>query len=203
MNPSSTFAVLMIALMFSAAACSLFPDRPYAPALHDFGSSEKITESQSSGSVTAVWSTVSVEAPEWLQNENIRYRLTYADPTRVRFYSRDRWLASPSAMLAQHLSLAGGKPGLKLKIKLLEFEQVFDGPQTARMILVFRASALQPAGAETVKEKVFSLSLPTATADAKGAVTAAAILINEALNALHAWFNKLPAVSPPLPSLPK
>lgn len=193
MNSISKTAIFAIAAMLSLSACSLFSDRPSSPALHDFGSTEKFGGSQSGSSDANAWSTVSIEAPEWLQNENIRYRLLYADPTRVRFYAQDRWLASPSAMLAQRLSLASGRHGWRLKISLMEFEQVFDGPQSARVILVFRASAQRPAGEEIVGEKVISLTRPSPTADASGAVTASAILVDEAVNTLQTWFTELSA----------
>lgn len=188
MNSISRTAIFAIAATLSLSACSLFSNRPSSPALHDFGSTEKF-----GGLDTSAWSTVSVEAPEWLQNEKIRYRLLYADPTRVRFYAQDRWLASPSAMLAQRLSLASGRHDWRLKISLMEFEQVFDGPQSARVILVFRASAQRPAGEEIVGEKVISLTRPSPTADASGAVTASAILVDEAVNTLQTWFRELPA----------
>lgn len=193
MNPISRVAVSGTVLMFMVSACSLFPDRPISPALHDFGSSEKFTGSQSAGSEAKAWSTVSVEAPEWLQNENIRYRLLYADPTRVRFYANDRWLASPAAMLAQRLSLASGAGGWRLKISLLEFEQVFDEPQKARMILVFSATAQRPASKEVVGKKVFNFSIHSPPADAEGAVTATPILVDEAINSLQTWCAELPA----------
>ncbi len=193
MNSISRAAILAIGVMLIVSACNLFPDRPSSPALHDFGSSEKFSGSQSGGLGESAWSTVSVEAPEWLQNENIRYRLLYADPTRVRFYAKDRWLASPPAMLAQRLSLVGGGRGSRLKIRLLEFEQVFDEPQKARVKLVFSASAQRPATEEVVGNKVFSLSLPSPTEDAAGAITASAKLIDEAVNSLQTWITELPA----------
>jgi cholesterol transport system auxiliary component len=138
-----------------------------------------------------MWSAVSVDAPVWLQDENIRYRLLYAEPSRVRFYAQDRWLAPPSAMLAQRLSLVGNRQGLRLKIKLFEFEQVFDDSQRARMRLVFRAFALRRDSEDMVGEKLFNLSLPTPSTDAKGAVTASALLMDEAVDLLQVWFKGL------------
>ncbi|MCI0655089.1 MAG: PqiC family protein [Methylococcaceae bacterium] len=193
MNLISRPALLAIGLIISVSSCSLFPERPSSLALHDFGSSEKFTASQSGGSEASAWSTVSVEAPEWLQNENIRYRLLYIDPTRVRFYAQDRWLASPPAMLAQRLSVTNGTHGWRLKIRLLEFEQIFDGPQRARVILAFRASVQPPTGEEIVADKLFNLSLPSPTPDAAGAVTASAKLVDEAVHSLQTWFTELPA----------
>jgi len=176
-------AVLLLAL----ASCSLLPDRPPTPALHDFGPAET-----RSSDATAAWSAVAVDAPEWLQSENIRYRLLYAEPTRVRFYAQDRWLAPPPALLAQRLSLSQGAGGLRLKIRLLEFEQVFDTPQTAHMTLIFRATAMQPDNDAIAAEQVFHFTRPTPAANAQGAVTSFASLIGEAVNSLRNWLAGLP-----------
>jgi len=185
-------ANLAIAILLIFPGCSLFPERTYAPALHDFGSSAEYLDCNSLDSQHSTWSTVSVEAPEWLQNENIRYRLLYADPTRVRFYALDRWFANPTAMLAQHLSAVGCQNGWPLRIRLLEFEQVFDGPQTARVILVLHASVNPLASEEIIGEKIFSFSSHTATADAEGAIATSVMLVDEAVNALRTWFAELP-----------
>lgn len=187
MRPISSF--FLAAMLLSA--CSFLPDRPVSPALHDFGSVENFKRLQC-GSEEA-WSAVSVEAPLWLQDENIRYRLRYADPTRIRFYAQDQWLAAPSSMLAQRLSLANCGQGFRLKIRLLEFEQVFDEAQSARVIMVFRASAQRPSSEPIVGEKLFSFSVASPSADAKGAVNASARLLDEVLNALQNWLAELPA----------
>ncbi|MDD5034503.1 MAG: hypothetical protein PHE55_07060 [Methylococcaceae bacterium] len=176
-----------LAAMLSISACSFFPDRPPTPALHDFGSGERFLARE-----TLAWSKVKVEAPDWLQNEHIRYRLLYADPSRVRFYAQDRWLAPPPSLLEQQLSMAGGGSGYRMKIRLLEFEQVFDQPQSARAILAFRASAERSDGGEVAGERAFRFELPASSADAKGAVTAAANLIDKAVDSLVTWLSQLP-----------
>ncbi len=131
-------------------------------------------------------------SPEWLNNENIHYRLLYADPTRVRSYSQDRWIAPPPDLLAQRLSLMGGGNGHGLKIKLLEFEQVFDGPGQARLILAFRAIAENSTDEGATSERLFQFSRPTPGADAQGAVTAVSALVEEAAKSLEAWLHGLP-----------
>ena len=176
----------LLVLLLSLSSCSLLPARPPAPALHDFGPPEKtLAVAQSS------WSSATVDAPEWLQSENIRYRLLYAEPTRVRYYAQDRWLAAPPALLAQRLSLSQSAGGLRLKIRLLEFEQVFDSPQTARVMLSFRATVMQPDNDTVAGEKVFQFSKPTANANAQGAVAGSARLIGEAIGSLQTWLAEI------------
>lgn len=171
-----------IALLLTLASCSLLPSRPPAPALHDFGPAEKAIASEN-----GAWFSVTVDAPEWLQSENIRYRLLYSEPTRVRFYSQDRWLAPTPALLAQRLSLSQGINGLRLKIRLLEFEQVFDSPQNARLILAFRATAMAADSEKVIGEKIFQFNRATVAANAQGAVAGSAQIIGEAVSGLHEW----------------
>jgi cholesterol transport system auxiliary component len=172
-------------LLLSLSACSLLPARPPTPALHDFGPATVQTREK------AAWSAVSVDAPEWLQSENIRYRLLYAEPTRVRYYAQDRWLAAPSALLAQRLSLSQGAGGVRLKIKLLEFEQIFDNPQQARVTLAFQATAMPPDSEGILGQKIFKFDQTTPSADAKGAVTGLSELVRKADNALETWLSEI------------
>lgn len=186
--PRRAHWAFMLSLLLPA--CSVLPDRPPSPALHDFGLGERASSGHAGD---APWTGVTVEAPEWLQSENIRYRLLYSEPTRVRFYSQDRWIAPPPALLAQRLSLYSGGKGHGLKIKLLEFEQVFDGPRQARMTLVFRALAYRPGEEAAIGEKLFRFARPTVGADAQGAVAAAHGLVEEAAKSLEDWLAGLPA----------
>lgn len=182
----------IFALLTILSACSLFPSRPPAPALHDFGLQGGVSGFQSGNSEPAAWSSVTVQAPEWLQTENIRYRLLHSDPTRVRFYSEHRWLAPPPALLAQRLDLNSGVDGYALKIKLLEFEQVFEGPQNASLMLSFRAICQRPGKEGVAAEKLFRFSRPTPSADAQGAVATAYGLIDQAAKSLQTWLVELP-----------
>ena len=190
MNRFSRHALWVFALSLVLSACSVLPDRPPSPALHDFGLGERASSGHAEA---APWMGVTVDAPEWLQSENIRYRLLYSEPTRVRFYSQDRWIAPPPALLAQRLSLCGGGKGHGLKINVLEFEQVFDGPRQARMILAFRALAYRPGEEAAIAEKLFRFARSTPSADAQGAVTAAHGLVEEAAKSLEGWLAGLPA----------
>lgn len=191
MKSTSWFVAMVGAVMSVTTACGVFPDRPAQPAVHDFGLAEGFSSVSSSRAMALVWSNVTVTAPAWLQNENICYRLLYADPTRVRYYARDRWLAAPNALLAHRLSMAGGGGGWRLRIELLEFEQIFDSPQNARVILTFHALAQRSAEEDAVAEKIFRFSLPSPTADAQGAVTASVGLVDEAVKSLQNWATEL------------
>ena len=177
-----------LALTLAISACSIFPPPAPPPVLHDLGPSEYHAKP-----TQANWSSVVVDAPQWLGDEHIRYRLAYFDPTRVGFYARDRWLAPPPSLLAQRLSVAGGGYGYRLRIELLEFEQVFDGPNSARAILGFRAEAQRPEDGKVAGERTFRLALATPGADAAGAVKAFSELTEQAITAIGTWLAQLPA----------
>jgi len=73
------FLIALSALLGSA--CSTPAKQP---AVHDFG----LPVYSKSG----VKSNISVNAPKWLQDNRIRYRLLYSSPTEIRFYTLDRWM---------------------------------------------------------------------------------------------------------------
>jgi len=170
-------------------ACSLLPDRPAAPAVHDFG--PPLTGSRAA---PHVWSGVAVQAPDWLHDPKLRYRLLYAQPTRVQFYALDRWVAPPPNLLAQTLSAAAGRDGCFLNIDLQTFEQVFPQPGQARVIIEFLARAVVSTGtsSESLAEQRFALSRACPTANAAGAVAAYSLAIDEAINRLDGWLRTLP-----------
>ncbi|MFZ2407812.1 MAG: hypothetical protein WAW41_21995, partial [Methylobacter sp.] len=72
-------------LVFFSAGCSVTAQQP---ALHDFGLPAPAEIHQDKASV-------SVNAPTWLWDNRIRYRLLFASPSQVRFYGLDRWIAPP------------------------------------------------------------------------------------------------------------
>jgi cholesterol transport system auxiliary component len=121
-------------LIMAVPACSVLPERSPQATVHDFGPWQ-------GDETRAHWSTVEITAPDWLQEDRIRYRLLYANPTAVRFYTQDRWVAPAPALLAQRLRAAAGRDGYRLLVELQSFEQVFDRPGHSSVIVDFRAKA--------------------------------------------------------------
>lgn len=159
-------------LSLAVSACSLLPERPPQPALHDFGAA--------GAAAPAPWSSVDVDAPDWLQNDRLQYRLLYAKPTELRSYTLDRWIAPPPALLEQRLKAGRSANGYRLRIELQAFEQVFDRPGRSHVMIRLRAET--PAAAKT-----FQFEQPTASPDAAGAVQAFAQTISRAVAQLRAW----------------
>lgn len=161
--------------------CSILPERPPTPAIHDFGQAIQTAGLPQNGAAM-----VAVSAPEWLMDDQIHYRLAYDDPTRVRFYNLDRWLASPPSLLAQYLS-SGMTGGIRMHVRLLDFEQIFDTPNTAHVLMRFRATIRPPGDTSESHERRFQLSRACTTPDARGAVTAFALMVGDAEGQLRAW----------------
>lgn len=168
---------LLIAwLLFVGAGCSTAGK---TPALHDFGLPLSTATQKTS---------VSINAPTWLWDNRIRYRLLYSEPTEVRFYGLDRWIASPPELLEQLFSSAGNR---LLVIRLQNFEQQFDAPDRARVVLSFSAEAYSADGQRKLGSKEFSLQQFTKTADAAGAISGFTDLSHQAVGKVQDWLNGL------------
>lgn len=176
---------LALTMLVSLAGCSILPERPPASMLHDFGLANP-------GETQVPWSMVAVEAPDWLQDDRIHYRRLYADPTRVDAYGRSLWVSPLPELLKQRLSEAGGGgDGYRLRLRLLDFEQVFERRDSTRVVMRFHAEVQRPDG-RPVGARSFRLSRPTATPDAPGAVAAFAETVTEAIAQLRGWLEELP-----------
>jgi cholesterol transport system auxiliary component len=191
MRPVLAVTILLLSWATFGSGCTvgLAPERPLQPVTHDFGPVIDRPREKTAG----YGSQLAVEAPEWLQNNRIHYRLFYSDPTRVRSYALDRWLAPPPMLLAQRLSGGSGAAGgCRLRIQLKVFEQLFDRPESARVVMVFFARVQTPGTGRPVYEKAFQLSHSTISADAAGAVSGLALLVDDAGRRLRTWLAGLP-----------
>lgn len=164
-------------LIFFSAACSVTAKQP---ALHDFGLSAPAAMQQ--GRVA-----ISVNAPTWLWDNRIRYRLLFSSPSQVRFYGLDRWIASPPELFEQFLTSSGIARDYALIVKLHDFEQQFDGPERARVVLGFSVEAYSAADKQKLGTREFHLQQPTKTADAAGAISGFTELVQQAAEGIRGW----------------
>lgn len=153
------------------------------PALHDFGLPVSTAVERGKGSV-------SVNAPTWLWDNRIRYRLLFSSPSQVRFYGLDRWIAPPPEMLEQLLTFNGKARDYVLIIRLQDFEQQFDKPDRARVVLRFSIEAYSD-NKQKVSTQEFYLQQLTKTPDAAGAITGFIDLARQADEKIQDWLIKL------------
>jgi cholesterol transport system auxiliary component len=170
------FALLFLLL----ASCSITPKQPLT---HDFG------VAISKDAYTAIPQSVSVDAPKWLWDKGIRYRLTYKSPTQIDVYALDRWLAAPPELFEQLLTKNASEQDYSLVIQLQDFEQQFSALTQAKVLLRFKAE-LYGKEKNKLKSKEFYLEKTTNSPDAAGAVKGFANLTREAVKQLDNWLNQ-------------
>ncbi len=169
-------------LVFCGVGCSATATQP---TLHDFGLSVPTAIDQDKASVN-------INAPTWLWDNRIRYRLLFASPTQVRFYGLDRWIASPPELLEQLLVFSGKAQDYALIFRLQDFEQQFDAPDRARVVLHFSVEAYSANNKQKIGMQEFYLQQPTKTPDAAGAISGFTDLAHQAVEKVQGWLIELP-----------
>lgn len=162
-------------LMFFSVGCSVTVKQP---ALHDFGLLVADDLQQGRALVT-------VNAPTWLWDNRIRYRLLFASPSQVRYYGLDRWIASPPELLEQQLRTIGKAQNYALIIRLQDFEQQFETPDRARVVMRFSVEAYSDN--KKIGAQEFYLQQPTKTPDAAGAISGFTDLTQQAVERIQVW----------------
>jgi cholesterol transport system auxiliary component len=172
--------------LLSGTGCSISAKQP---ALHDFGSPASISQVKSKQEKIPV---INVDSPTWFWDNRIRYRLLYSSPARVGFYTLDLWVAPPPELFEQLLISSGKVRKYSLNIWLQDFEQQFDAPGRAHVILRFNVEAYSGGPDKKVYSQEFYLEQPTATPNAAGAVNGFASLTRKAADQIQVWLAGLP-----------
>ncbi|NOU42772.1 MAG: hypothetical protein HOO87_04250 [Methyloglobulus sp.] len=181
-----THLSLLICLIVALSNCSILP-KAQPSAVHDLGYSN--SDAPSLIKVPSQQAPITVEASKWLLDNRIRYRLLYADPTEVRFYSLDRWIAPPPELFEQLLNASGKHWTKALTINLHVFEQQFTMAKQAKVVMYFTATTTH-AHVDKVIKQDFHLHLPCPTPDAKGAVSGFTLLTRQAIDKIQAWLEE-------------
>lgn len=175
--------LLLLPMILVFAGCSITPRQP---AMHDFGinQTEPVHKSLTQADIT-------IDAPIWLRDNRIRYRLLYAKPTQVRFYTLDRWIAPPAEILEQQLESLGKALNKPMIIKLLEFEQQFESPSQSKVLMRLSVEAYSADHKIELGAEQFRFERWTDTPDAPGAVTAFSELTRQAADRIQTWLSEL------------
>ncbi len=177
------FTITVLLLLFTTG-CGIFRESPTS-AVHDFGfpySGPSLTTT-----VPAQQPPVTVEAPKWLLDNRIHYRLLYSNPTQVRFYTLDRWIATPPELFEQLLNSSGRHWVVPTVIRLHVFEQQFTSSTSARAVMHFTVTTTPDNKAQKPVGQDFLLQIPCPSPDAKGAVTGFTSLTKEAVGKIENW----------------
>ncbi len=127
---------------------------------------------------------IKLDAPVWLWDERLRYRLLYNNPTVVRHYHWDRWQAPLPALLEQRWR-GLGESGLSLHIELRRFEQRFETADLSHVIMTIRIQVRDRHGRRT--QRIFDWRQPATTPDAAGAIAAYMVLLERAERDIEDW----------------
>jgi cholesterol transport system auxiliary component len=175
---------IVFALFSAVLLCTSCSVSPKRPVLHDFGS-----PIQASGYKSGQGNkpSITVDAPTWLWDNRIPYRLLYVSPTQVGFYALDLWIAPPPELFEQLLISSGKNRNYILNIRLQQFEQQFDSPDRARVVLRFSVEAHAEGNNKEVDTQEFYLERPTTTPDAAGAVRGFVKLTQQAADRIQDW----------------
>ncbi|SFC21200.1 ABC-type transport auxiliary lipoprotein family protein [Collimonas sp. OK412] len=143
-------------------------------------------------------SVADVNAPAWLDNNMMYFRLAYANQLQPRPYAASRWTMPPAQLFQQRLksrlAQAGGTvlamSDAALNIPLLridmdDFTQTFDTPSHSLATLQVRASLFN--GRTLLAQKSFSRQAATPSADAAGAASAFVAANDGVIDELMSW----------------
>ena len=172
------FGLLVFLTVVFNTGCSVSKKHP---AVHDFGLPVPVLNIKNNEPA------ITVDAPTWLWDNRLRYRLLYASPTQVGFYALDLWIASPPELFEQLLIASGKTQNHPLIIRLTDFEQQFDAPDKAKVVLRFVVEAYTNDDKKKIHTQTFYLEQPTPTADAAGAVNGFAMLTRQAADKIQVW----------------
>lgn len=184
--------VIIKLFILGSVACSTAHE-PIA--VHDFG--VPIAE-QAYSAIDNI--KIDVTAPEWLTDTRVRYRLNYTDKTQIRYYAKDRWVAPPVQLFEQYLLFSQNTQSAnkipyasaqtdhyktlrainRLRIHLSDFEQQFDSPENARVLINLFVEVYDTKN-NLILKKAMSFEQPSSTPDAKGAIEAFASLMRRAV----------------------
>jgi hypothetical protein len=176
------FLLLLLAML---SACSGLPKQVAQPALYDFG-----IASNNQQAVVQV-KLGQIESAPGLDGHEMRYRLAYQDPSRVFAFNESRWAILPADLLAQRIQSSwvfSNDAQCSLNITLDVFDQVFDSATTSRGVVQLHAELVNIANRNAPRlSTVVKVEKSSASADAKGGVTALMAATDEAIAGLQKW----------------
>jgi len=188
----SSSAAPAVLLAFGVLATGCTTPAALSDIRYDFGPAKPAA---TSGTSTAV-KVLDVSAPEALESDKLRYRLSYADAQQTAAYANSHWTMMPSQLLTQRLrgalssrgTVLTGADGVSapvLKVDLSEFEQVFDSQSESHAAITARATLTQ--NGKLVGQRTFIARAPSRSPDAAGGAQALATASDDLVAQIGAW----------------
>jgi len=185
------FASLLLLL---AGCGSLLPPQSPPPHRHDFGppaTGWQMAKPEIPGTVVIA----GIRTPEWLDDANIHYRVTGADPTVVNAYARNVWVAAPAVLMRACLNREGigaqprPESRFSLFLAISDFEQIITASGTAHVDVRITASLRDLRNSHLIASHRFVDRQPV-TPDVNGAVQGLAQAGNDQCRNILDWVSK-------------
>ncbi|MGB4812414.1 MAG: hypothetical protein WBP13_08055 [Methylophilaceae bacterium] len=159
-------------------------------AIYDFGLSNTDQNNQQITSKILIEELVVAES---LNNNKIRYRLNYQNPSRIYFYTESRWASAPSALFSSRLNAMAttvqNPLSCSLKLKLEAFDHVFQTVTASEGVVQLSVQLVEKKSRRIISSQLISESIPSSSPNAKGGTTALRQASEVAIkNAVH-WGN--------------
>ncbi len=194
------FSGLLIAISLLFFGGCAFNSQPSA-LQYDLGPTSSIKTKQILSSDVPAIMVSQVDAPAWLNNNKMYYRLAQVNEQQTRFYTRTLWNMPPAKLfreyLKSHIVSSGGEIGgkkistantIQLFIYIEDFSQYFYTDENSEGRIALRASILNQDGVLT--QKSFYKAIKAPTPDAAGGVQALATGTNEVIIEILHWIEK-------------
>ncbi len=161
-------------------------------AVYDFGISDPNVGNQAMIVKLPVETAVAAES---LNQNKIRYRLDYQDPSRIFYYAQSRWASTPlelfSTKLSKMANLTKTPMICSLKLKIEAFDQVFHSITTSDGVVQLSAIVVERKSQKTISSQFISESVPSLSANAQGGTAALQMASENALKRAIAWGNAI------------
>jgi len=186
--------------MVVLGACTLNRPESTVPTTYDFGPPPAYAHTNPGIPGTIL--VPRVQAPDWLDDTGIVYRLLYEDPARTHVYALNKWASEPGTLITNRLRarLAAASKGVvapgfsvhsdyTLRVELEDFSQTFKTPSESQIQLRARASLLDTEHRKLLAQRVFEFDRP-AGPNAPGAVKALTAATDTLLEHLVKWMSE-------------
>lgn len=192
---------MLVPLLTLTGCADLLPNRRPPPAVpHDLGwlpAPTAITLEEIP--------VVAVESPPWLDEPALRYRQAGSDPTALRRYSDDYWVAPPRELLldrlqqyllaSRHVAARPNSPRYRLEVRLLRFEQEQNGLHS-EAIVSLQALLLDPRYRRQFASPAITARIDSPSPGAAGAVRGLGRATDQAITELLVWVARVQAENP-------
>jgi ABC-type uncharacterized transport system auxiliary subunit len=161
-------------------------------AVYDFGLSGSNEGHQV---ITAKLLLEATVAAESLNQNKIRYRLGYQNPSRIYYYAQSRWATTPSELFSSKLNkmvnFTKTPTSCSLKLRIEAFDQIFHSATTSDGVVQLSAIVVERKSQKIISNQFITESVPALSANSEGGAVALQIASENALKQAINWGNMI------------